>query len=72
MKTTFFYNFKHNLSIAIIIEKRIRVTTRYLHFRMGIVEELDIPNRDESAILLDLPGNVAFRQEQLDGTMAMP
>jgi len=32
----------------------------------------NIPNKDESAIFLDLLGNVAFRQEQLDGTMAMP
>jgi hypothetical protein len=33
---------------------------------------LSTPNRNESAIFLDLLGNVAFRQEQLDGTMAMP
>jgi hypothetical protein len=33
---------------------------------------LNTPNRNESAIFLDLLGNVAFRQEQLDGTPAMP
>jgi len=33
---------------------------------------LKIPDLIESAIFLDLLGNVAFRQMQLDGTMAMP
>jgi hypothetical protein len=33
---------------------------------------LSIPNKAESAVFLDLLGNVAFRQMQLDGTMALP